>query len=313
MRDKPRRRVGPAWLAVMGDIRDMTVSSLRIGDRDALRRLPGHAAAMMVDARDLVEAMMVAGDRMARYIPGYPEAVEQVQRAELALLRELKGHLDQLDYPAGGLEGDDPRPRMLHRLLAESLTVGSVRSRTAMHVRILSNLVPDEARILAALADGTRFPLLHVDNPASGRRVMANSTTAGRAAGVYLQDAVPVYVSHLEALGLVREGPKNDTLADQYALLSSEDDVRRAMVESEGLRGNRLVYRTLLMSELGHELWDACRPLDTTAHAESVDTARGDATATAAPADVTTPPLESISRFYRSAYGGVRDTDRDRR
>lgn len=43
---------------------------------------------------------------------------------------------------------------------------------------------------------------------------MANSTTVGRAAGVYLRDAVPVYVSHLEALSLVSEGPKNDGLAD---------------------------------------------------------------------------------------------------
>jgi hypothetical protein len=71
MRDKPRRGVGPAWLAVMGDIRDMAVCSLRVGDRDALRMLPGHAAAMIVDARHLVEALTVAVDRMARYIPGY--------------------------------------------------------------------------------------------------------------------------------------------------------------------------------------------------------------------------------------------------
>lgn len=150
MRDKPRRGVGPAWLAVMGDIRDMAVRSLRVGDRDALRMLPGHAAAMIVDARHLVEALTVAVDRMARYIPGYPEVVQQVQRAEVTLLREPKDHFERFAGSDCGPEDEDPRPRMLDQLLAESLTMGSIASRTAMRVRILRSLVPDAARILAA-------------------------------------------------------------------------------------------------------------------------------------------------------------------
>lgn len=261
MRDRRRQQITPAWQAVLGDLRDLAAAAVRMGDADAIRRIPGHAAAMVADARDLAEAMTVAGDRAARRIPGYPEAIDQLRRAESALLRELRQHLEEIDSPADESVDGDPRPTLLRRLLTDSLAADSELSREHLHLRILRGLVPDEARMLAALADGTRFPLVHVRNPGTGRIALANASTVGRASGVHLQAVVPVYVTHLRALGLVEEGPRDDALADQYALLNSEDQVRRALEEpSEGLRGNKAVQRTLRLSALGAELWAACRP-----------------------------------------------------
>ena len=294
MRDRRLQRIRPAWQAMLDDVRDLAGAAVRMGDTDAVRRIPGHAAAMLSDARDLAGALTVAGDRAARRIPGYSEAVDQLRRAELALLRELREHLDEVDGPADESVGGDPRPQLLRRLLTASLAADSELSRENLHLRILRSLVPDEARILAALADGTRFPLVHVENPGTGRIVLANASTVGRAAGVHLQATVPVYVSHLRALGLVGEGPKDDALADGYALLNSEGYVRRALEESSGgLRGNRAVQRTLRLSPLGAELWAACRP------------------------DEPSPPpphtVNGAVEPYRSAYAGVRDPEEDAR
>jgi hypothetical protein len=89
--------------------------------------------------------------------------------------------------------------------------------------------------------------------------VLENASTVGRVAGVHLNQQTPLYVSHLRELGLAEEGPAEDLLSDQYALLTSEDYVKRAIDEAEGgLRGSRVARRTLHISRLGTELWTAC-------------------------------------------------------
>lgn len=154
----------------------------------------------------------------------------------------------------------------MHELLQASVYADTRQSRENLHLRILRAMVPDEARILAALADGSRFPLIHIETrgPGSGRTLLANASTVGRVAGVHLNSAVPVYITHLLDLGLVEVGPHDDTLSDQYALLGSEDYARRA--ESEGQDSSRLgtkvIRRTLHISPLGEELWAACRPAE---------------------------------------------------
>jgi hypothetical protein len=249
------------------------VSSLaHSGDAEVAARLPGHAEAMLGDARDVAEAMLEAGDQLARRIPGYAQAARQLRKAEVALLSELKQRLDaaaDADRARRGTPSDE-RTALLQQLLRSSMVADSGHSRKNLHLRILRSLVPDEARILAALADGSRFPLMHIETrgPGATRTVLANASTVGRVAGVHLNSAVPVYVTHLRDLGLVEEGPQDDELSDQYALLGSEDVARRAESEAaESTRlGTKVIKRTLRISPLGAELWAACAPSDPTSN-----------------------------------------------
>jgi len=271
MRERPRKHIGPAWQSMLFDAGRVASSMIRSGNADAANRLPEHAEAMFADARDVAGAVMEAGDQLARMLPGYATAAEQLRKAEIAVLAEVKQRLD------GAAEADrrrahrgddrpgDARAALLHELLQASLFSDTSRSREKLHLRILRAMVPDEARILAALADGSYFPLIHIETRGPGQRiVLANASTVGRVAGVHLNSAVPVYVTHLRDLGLVEEGPQDDTLLDQYALLGGEDYARRA--ETEGHHNNRLgtkvIRRTLHISPLGEELWAACRAAD---------------------------------------------------
>lgn len=267
-----RASIVPAWRAMLTDTVRLTTSLLNAPDDDAIRRLPGHAEAVVADAVDLAGAMVVAGDRLARLVPGYTLAAAWWRRAEDAALRELKkrlevagatGELDSTPGRPGQLPPTDPRTRLLDELLQACLRADTGRSQQVLHLRILRSLVPDEARILAALSDGTPYPLMHIQTrgPGPTRTLLANACTVGRVAGVHLHSAVPVYVTHMRALGLVEEGPHDGLLSDQYLLLESESYARRAASEAQdGLLGIRRVRRTLRISKLGGELWAACRP-----------------------------------------------------
>jgi hypothetical protein len=299
MRERPRQQIVPAWQAMLSDAGKLASSLVRAGDAEAAGRLPGHAEAMLTDARDVAEAMIQAGDQLARRVPGYAQAAEQLRKVQISLLKDVKQLLDDAaetdrrQRAPGGQTGDgreDARSGLLQELLQASLYADTNRSRENLHLRILRAMVPDEARILAALADGSRFPLMHIETRGPGvtRTVLANASTVGRVAGVHLNSAVPVYVTHMRDLGLVEEGPQDDSLSDQYALLGSEDYARRAESEAQDSArlGTKVIRRTLHISPLGAELWAACRPEEP-------------------------PPMhdpdgsgEAAPRAYRSAYAG---------
>lgn len=302
MTEKPRQQIVPAWQAMLSDAARLAASmvGVRTSEADVAGRLPGHAEAMIIDARDVAEAVIQAGDQLARKVPGYAQVTDHLRTAQTSLLNDVKHRLDaaaeeerrrraRAGHTDGG--GSDTRSTLLHELLQASLYSDTNRSRENLHLRILRSMVPDEARILAALADGSRYPLMHIETRGAGaaRTVLANASTVGRVAGVHLNSAVPVYVTHMLDLGLVEEGPGDDTLTDQYALLSSEDYARRA--ESEGQDSNRLgtktIRRTLQISPLGAELWAACRP------AEPPQMRKPDSS-----------ELTTSVHSYRSAYAG---------
>ena len=117
----------------------------------------------------------------------------------------------------------------------------------------------------------------------------AEALAAARSAGMRLAfvtnnaSRTPDKVAaHLRELGVLEEGPKEDSLSDQYALLANEDYVLRAIDHAHaGLRGTSEVRRTVQISPLGTELWAACRPDDSEVVAEG------------------TPAM------YRSAYAGA--------
>jgi hypothetical protein len=293
--EENRARLRPAWQAALTDTGELVatvanvanVANVASGGERIRRSLGDTAEALVGDVIDLAEGLVVAADHAARWVPGYAAASDGARRVENAILRRVRRRLDRVADTGPHQTGTDADPRvgLLNQLLADSLHTNLGRSRRDLHLRILRDLVPDEARILAAVSDGTRFPLLHIEVRGSGgvRTVLANACTVGRAAGVHLHSAVPGYISHLRELGVLEEGPKEESLTDQYALLANEDYVLRAIDNAHGgLRGTSEVRRTVQISALGAELWAACRPGEPAA-----------------------PPPDPDGVSYRSAYAGA--------
>ncbi len=136
-------------------------------------------------------------------------------------------------------------------------------SRRRLHEVLVGELVPDEARILSTLSDGSSYPLVHITRPGVGsyqKLVVENASSVGRAAGVALPDRVHLYVSHLRRLGLVEARPEDHSLKDEYDILLTEPNLRATIdAMGKGPRGARIIRRTVRMSDLGRELWEAAR------------------------------------------------------
>jgi len=152
----------------------------------------------------------------------------------------------------------------LARLLEESLeqTVETAQERLAL--RIVKQLVPDEARILAALEDGHGAALVHLAagplvGPAS-QRWLENLSPVGREAGVQLLDQTPTYLANLRNLGLLESGDEDKTLHLKYQLIEADTLVRKTCseIEKAGLRP-KFFRRTIRISDAGKAFWGACQ------------------------------------------------------
>ena len=261
MHDSDRTRIKPSWQALLGDARQIASDLTRLNEPLGAQRLEDHADGMFTDLAHLGEALMVTVDHAARLLPGYRMAARQLRRAEGAVLRNVKRRMDEATASPDAGGGAERPPELLAQLLQDSVETSPRRSLERLHLRILRELVPDEARILSALSGGTRFALIHIHVRGGGgvRTALENASTVGRVAAVHVNQAVPLYVGHLRELGLAEEGPAEELLSDQYTLLTSEDYVQRAIAEAEGgIRGSRTARRTLRISRLGAELWAAC-------------------------------------------------------
>jgi hypothetical protein len=201
----------------------------------------------------------------AQRLPGAEIAQRQLDRAERTVLQTLKERLARLEHPALGSRplGADPAV-VLGDLLDRAAAQNTAQAWRYLYAALLNRLVPDEARILAALSDGEAHPLLHVALGAPvgpvARRLLDNVSTIGRTAQLRLQEQVPSYITHLRALGLVQTGPEDKAFEIRYQILESDAMVRRS-VEAAKADSNlsvRYLRRTLKTSPLGARLWQAC-------------------------------------------------------
>ena len=183
-------------------------------------------------------------------------------------MRLLRSRLEAAQLPPAGEvmarwdseshELRDQMDRLFQRAVAQSSTGG----RLQLFSSLIGQLVPDEARILAALSDGRSAAVVHVvSRSARGRRVLENASSIGRAAGVALPHLVTTYVTHLLHLGLVELGPEEPDLEGEYELLMAETVVREALAQGRrtGRLAPRVVKETVKLSPLGAELWAASR------------------------------------------------------
>ena len=188
-----------------------------------------------------------------------------VEGAEREVFRYLRYRLDEIASATAPHRQDVatvPASALMAELLERSVMQDTKSSKADWHAAVLSQLVPDEARVIAALAEASApVPLLHV-LPRSGRgRLLENASLIGRTAALTLPAMTPVYVTHLRALGLVETGPEDEDNLRGYELLLADKAVRAAL--KEGAMGKlpaRVLRRTLMLSQRGRELWDSTRP-----------------------------------------------------
>lgn len=206
---------------------------------------------------------------------------QQAGQLERRLLKNLKQRLDQVDDAAAKplsvmafalqtqarhAKKTDPKrlAGQMHDLLTASSEHNHADAQTAFFASIMDQLLPDQARILSALSDGSTYPLLHVF---AGKKigiavepVIECVSSVGRSAGVLYLEATHVYVSQLRSWGLVQIGIEDTSREVQYEILETETLVRKTIedLQAGGLR-TQIIRRSLQMSELGHALWAATR------------------------------------------------------
>lgn len=214
----------------------------------------------------------------SRFDPfGIVAATEQTVRASLGIARWserqfhdhfrllLDGVVPEKEEPASSApeavvtEGLDTK---MHRLLDKAVEQSTAASRHELFHMIVDQLVPDEARIVGALSDGSVSPLLNVyartRTGLVGEVVLENMSLIAKTANLALPQMTPMYVSHLLSLGLVETGEEDTSLKDEYEILAADITVLEAMKKAgRGPIPARVEKYTLRLSGLGRELWTA--------------------------------------------------------
>jgi hypothetical protein len=229
---------------------------------------PGDPAAELVGQAGRVLGWLYRGGwEVARRLPGWEAVERQARRVERAVVDEVRKRLDE-DGPTelqrvitAGESPREPLRAAMAELLERSVTDSREASREYYFALVMRQLLPDEARIVAALSDGAVFPLAHLAarTGLSGptRYLLENASTVGRAAGVVQPGLVPFYVTRLIQFGLAEVGEEVAGLSTQYELLLTDERVRAL---EGGRLGPRVVRLSLHISELGAQFWAASDP-----------------------------------------------------
>jgi hypothetical protein len=157
---------------------------------------------------------------------------------------------------------DEGLDAKMHGLLDRAVGQNTATSRQELFHKILDQIVPDEARIISALSDGSTSPMLNVyARTRAGlgvEVVLENMSLIGKTANLALPQLTPMYVSHLLSLGLVESGPEDSGMKDEYEILGADTAVLQALkTASRGPIPARIDKYTLQLSGLGLELWAA--------------------------------------------------------
>ena len=212
-------------------------------------------------------------------LPGADFVQRQLERIEQLLLTELKTRMDRIEadmkprqqqgFVVVGAMIESGRsgnlPERMAALLEQADTQSREQAYESLFHQFIAELVPDEARILGALSDGSSFAMIHVNESfmgRSGRRIADNFTNVGKPAGVKLLELVPAYVGHLLSLGLVETSAEDKGQEIKYQILESDMVVRQAIQGATGSSATAVRFRrhTLRISELGKRFWQTCSP-----------------------------------------------------
>lgn len=211
-----------------------TAASLRIA------AVATHGVAEWYEKRafDLLGIRIEHSFRAARVLPAMEPAVQESRVSE-----------ERLDEAMAGL-------------LSRANNHTTQASRRELFAKLIDQIVPDEARIISALSDGSSSPLIHVFRRSTSRNsstaILENMSLVGRSANLALPHLTPTYVGHLLAMGLLEIGAEDVSLRTEYEILSADMAVLAAIKSAaRGAIGARVERHTIRLSLLGRELWAA--------------------------------------------------------
>lgn len=241
------------------------------------------AGSAIVTAARVGRILGRSGWRIARQLPGGAMIEREAQRVQQAAIGELRRVLDRPQSVFGATTAEENRAVMLiqasrpdeaplrsamSELLERSVEADRASSQQYLFGTIMSQLVPDEARILAALSDREVFAsgdviIKPVARSSRTRVVLRNASTIGRAAGVASPENTPTYLSRLHGFGLVEFGPEDAALGTQYEILATDAGVQAAMHKGEARKAGpvRLRRTTVTLAPLGRQFWAASNPV----------------------------------------------------
>jgi hypothetical protein len=148
-------------------------------------------------------------------------------------------------------------------LLRQSADVGAEDGVHPAYARILSELAPDEARILRLLAVGGPQPTIDVRAAnliGVGSQLVAQGLNLiGAEAGCRYPDRVPLYLNNLERLGLVWFPQEPIDNAMRYQVLEAQPDAMKAIKQAGRAK---TVHRSVRLTAFGQDFCQVCLPFD---------------------------------------------------
>jgi Abortive infection alpha len=208
-------------------------------------------------AADLVIEVREDLRRYAREFLGIADLDEQVR-----LLMPPSARLSRRGRRNGA--GDEESLRRLGaELLKQAADVGDGTSAHPAYARILTELAPDEARILRLLAADGPQPMVDVRATnliGVGSQLVAQGLNmVGAQSGARFRDRVPAYLNNLDRLGLIwlSDEPLRDPIA--YQVLEAQPDVLQAIKDTSRAKS---VQRSIRLSPFGQDFCDVCLPLE---------------------------------------------------
>lgn len=122
--------------------------------------------------------------------------------------------------------------------------------------QVLSQLVPDEMRILSSVSDGSAIACCDLE--ARGRlrgsmRIAGLLSRAGNQAGTMLQDTSSFYLGHLLALGLLNVGAADADANQTYEMIENDGAILTMMthIEKQLKMHPRFIRYSVALSPLG--------------------------------------------------------------
>jgi hypothetical protein len=188
---------------------------------------------------------------------------------DLLGIAELDERVAQLMPPRDRKSDDDLGDQQRLRIRGAQLLKAAARIEPddrahPAYARILTELAPDEGRILRLLATKGAQPAVDVRAAnligVGSQLVSGGMNMIGPEAGCQHRDRIPAYLNNLERLGLVwfsRE-PIEDPVA--YQVLEAQPEVLEAM---HSVSRAKTVQRSIHMTPFGEDFCRVCLPLDT--------------------------------------------------
>lgn len=192
--------------------------------------------------------------QLVKQLPPVQRADARLHQVETEMLSTLKQRLEALETP-GELSGPPPH---LQALLDVSMEQSVEQAQRMLITQELAQLTGDETRILAALSDGSGFPVIGLYRPTGlgQSECVHRHSNVGRAAGIQCNDMIAMYLVRMAARGWIYFADFTESLRTDYELLEGDSLFRKTESDFQAhipkLKRRR---ETLYLSPVGQQMW----------------------------------------------------------